>query len=197
MKKAKQQPTAEEKQLAVDLQAPDKPQQMVKAGVFSMLLQQPTVDASQLLGGDKTVWINTMEDHNELFPAGGDFSRPFFALKAWFFASKSARQKARIGLKIALPDEQIYHVSLSYPLGRDNAGMYKDRRIILQHFENSSTPVGLMQFQKIDRGQSNSYWRLIYADQHSIELAGEQPTVMGMPEDTSYATSEDDDEVPF
>lgn len=190
----KNKPTAEEKQLAMEVQAPvEKPQAIAKSGIFSSLLQQPTIDAAQLLGNDKTVWINAIDEVNPLFPSGGNFSRPFFAIRAWFFESRTATQKSRMGLKIALPDEKVYHISLSYPIS-DATGepLYADRQTVLQHFNNSSTPIGLLQFEKVDRGQSNTYWRLIYSDQHSMELAGELALVN---EEGTISTPSD--EAPF
>lgn len=189
----KSKPSPEEKHLAMVAQTTDKPLAIVKPGIFSALLKQSTTDAESLLGGEKTVWINTMDVINPLFPSGGNFSRPFFAIRAWFFESKTATQKARIGLKIALPDQKIYHVSLSYPIS-DVTGepLYSDRQVILQHFEESSVPVGLMQFEKVDRGHSNTYWRLIYSDEHSMELAGEPAFI-----NEEGAISAPSDEAPF
>ncbi|MCI0613386.1 hypothetical protein L0244_10375 [bacterium] len=171
----------------------EKPQAIAKSNIFSSLLNQPTVNAAELLGGEKTEWINTMEECNPLFPKGDEFSRPFFALRAWTFESKSATQKSRMGLKIVLPDGKIFHVSLSYVLSTiTGEPMYQDRQVVVEHFEKSSTPIGLMQFEKIGRGHSNTYWRLIYADQYTIELAGEKAetdeegTVVGVPEDAPF-----------
>lgn len=170
-------PTKVEKQIATEMQAPEnKPEALQKMGIFSSLLNQPTMDAAQLFGGGTTIWINAMQERNELFPEGGDFSRPFFIIRAWQFTSKTATQKDRIGMKLALSDENVYHVSLSYPFKIDKdsgelVAIYPDRQIVIDHFEFSSTPIGLMQFQKVDRGQNNPYWRLIYADEGTMELA--------------------------
>lgn len=174
MKPNKNKPSVEEKKMAMELQAPTKPEAIQTLKMFSWLLKQPTVNAAELLGAGKDTWINSMDDVNPLFPTGADFSRPFFVLKAWYFESKTAVQKSRIALKMALPDERVYHISLTYPMSEESGeALYSDREIVLNHFANSSQPVGLMQFEKIDRGQSNAYWRLIYSDSHSMELAGE------------------------
>ena len=187
-------PTAKEKQLATQMQNPtsagsDKPVALTKAtGIFGALLKTPTASAETMLGGERTEWINAMNEINPLFPnAGSNFSRPFFALRAWYFESKNATQKSRMGLKLALPDDKVYHISLSYPANEETQeAIYPDRAAVLEHFENSTQAVGLMQFEKVDRGQANPYWRLIYADEHSLELAGET-----MPQ------AQQDEEIPF
>lgn len=174
------QPTAQEKQLATEMQTPEKPVALTTnnaSNLFQSLLNQPTIDAQQLLGGGKTVWIDTRVQTNELFPTGGDFSLAFFVLRAWYFESKTARNADRFGAKIAMSDGQVYHISLAYPYKLNESSgelepMYTDRQALVEHFKRDSTPVGIMQFQKIDRGQSNPYWRLIYADQGTMELAG-------------------------
>lgn len=179
MKTKNNKPTKEEKNLAMSLQGPQPPEAndaMQPKSLFNALLEQPTMDAAQLFGGVTAVWVNPMEEYNELFPEGGDFSKPFFVVRAWTFTSKTATQKDRIGLKLAASDGNIYHVSLPHPYKIEAQtgeleALYADRKIIADHFAMSSTPVGLMQFQKIDRGQSNSYWRLINADAGTIELA--------------------------
>jgi|SRR5215468_7327070 len=187
-------PTSEEKQIANEMQktpnASEKPVALNQVGVFTMLMQQPTIDAKALLGGGKVEWINAMENINPLFPTGGQFSRPFFVVRAWYFESKTATQKSRAGFKLVTPDENIWHISLPYPLHEDTLQpIYADRETLLNHFENSTVAVGLMQFEKVDRGQNNTYWRFIYSDEHSMELAGE-------PMPTPGKQAETDDEMP-
>jgi len=182
-------PTAKEKALADELQTPtEKPQALQsKLGIFDTLLRTPTIDAAQLLGGGKTEWINAMDDVNPLFPTAGAFSVAFFVLRAWYYTSKTAKQPDRMGIKIATPDQKVWHLALSYPFS-DETGepVYADRQAVLEHFEQSTQAVGLMQFQKVDRGQPNPYWRLIYADEHSLELAGEKMPVAPVDPDMPF-----------
>ena len=172
----KQAVTRHESKAAMEAQAPisqDKPQALATQGIFNSLMSQPTVDARQMLGGDRTDWINAMDEENPLFPTGGNFSRPFFILRAWFFQSKNATQKDRMGIKLATPDNKVWHISLSYPFNDAGDPMYPDRAVILDHFNSSTTAIGLIQFEKVDRGQNHPYWRMIFSDEHSMELAGE------------------------
>jgi len=179
MKRVK--PTDEEVRFATNLQAPssvpdeDKPLPLIKTvdNLFVQLLNAPTMSADLLLGGgdEKTQWINTADEINPLFPGGGDFSVPFFCVLAWYFESKTAVQKSRIGMKLILSDGSAQHISLPYPILEASQTGYGDRFRMLTHFEKSSQPVGLFQFQKIDQGQPNAYWRLIKCDDHSMKLA--------------------------
>lgn len=145
---------------------------VTNTNAFESLLGGGMRDASTIIGGEGGKWINMLETPNELFPNGGDFSLPFVMIKANYHNSKTAQNPERMIIRIVLQDGEQYLISL--PFAGNDANAYPDRKALLDAFAVDSRPIGLLQFQAQDRGLPNPYYRFIYADKHTMELAGLQ-----------------------
>ncbi|MGH9878010.1 MAG: hypothetical protein ACRD5H_10265, partial [Nitrososphaerales archaeon] len=139
---------------------------------FSTLQQSQTRDASTLLGGEKLSFLMLQEKPKELFLNDSDVSLPFFITRCWIYESKTAMETSRIAFRIVTSTNEVYGVALPYKLAHDGTPLYADRADILKAFQLDSRPIGLIQFQGIDRGFGTPYFRLIYASDETIEMAG-------------------------
>jgi hypothetical protein len=170
-----------EKKIATDMQAPTPTKPipteqhsiaMKPKNEFQSLLNSPTRDASSILGGESLLFVQLQDEQNPFFPTDADFSLPFFITKAWIYDSANARIKSRIAFRCVLMSNAVYGVALPYTLDPEGKPVYQDREAVLKAFSQSTQPIGLAQWRKIDKGQGTPYYALIYADEHTMELAG-------------------------